>query len=824
MQLPLLAKDHKVGDMRVRFKGLFEPEETPTGDRRMFKAGGLTNRDLPLPLMMRSTSGGHDGAETVAKIEKIERGPGGRWYFGTMLDPQMIPEVVKAIYLIENKMVGPSVDLDRTFTVEPRDWKDGKKVAYFTNGNVIGATLVPMPAFAEATIQLEYDNDDEKALVASLIQEFAREFAISGTGWDSLPVAPRDFVFDADDAVKRIAAWAGVGSGRPDTNRYASMFLWRGGNQVGDTMAQQDFRLPIGDILEGRPHLVYHAIYAAAALLSGAHGGLPNIPDQEKTALKRVINQIYPKMARAFNDPTMKSPFAGEGQMSMTDLDEFAGARSYADMNLMINGEPHAIDTPEAIKTAWEWINDESNTRDMPDEQVAIFRQRIKTAAKKAGVEIEEEAEETEESFADKGKLAEPFGDVKYADPGFRGDKKRYPIDTPEHIRAAWSYINVAKNAAEYTAEQLEQIKNRIKAAAKEAGIEISEDSEMALQAEVSFSFGPATPKAWFQNPNLVAPTPLTVTDDGRVFGHLGKWGQCHIGIGDKCVLLPKSRTDYQLFHVGNALCDDGTMERVGKITLGTGHAHPQYGIVPSRDHYDNTGWCAAVVRAGEDKFGVWVAGAVTDRSKIAELRRSPLSGDWRRFNGNLELVAALAVNNPGFPVFHSEGGEEFSLVAAGVVQFATGGLEDRDIYEEPPGAFTILDYEEVEAEVRAQVLAEQERARRFNQLQDERFEREQERRRERLAGITASARSSVLASITFAQEAEDEVDPDDPDADPETPGIPAIHDPGRDTMAARQRDARYRVIPDPPEDKETKETVEETETVVEEAPVAAQG
>lgn len=44
-----------------------------------------------------------------------------------------------------------------------------------------------------------------------------------------------------------------------------------------------------------------------------------------------------------------------------------------------------------------------------------------------------------------------PYGDVAYADPGYQKDgKKRYPIDTEAHIRAAWNYINKPKNAAKY--------------------------------------------------------------------------------------------------------------------------------------------------------------------------------------------------------------------------------------------------------------------------------------------------------------------------------------------------------------------------------------
>jgi len=64
------------------------------------------------------------------------------------------------------------------------------------------------------------------------------------------------------------------------------------------------------------------------------------------------------------------------------------------------------------------------------------------------------------------------YGDVKFADPV----NNKYPIDTPEHVRAAWSYINHKDNAAKYDADEVETIKQRIKKAAKQLSVEISED------------------------------------------------------------------------------------------------------------------------------------------------------------------------------------------------------------------------------------------------------------------------------------------------------------------------------------------------------------
>jgi len=64
------------------------------------------------------------------------------------------------------------------------------------------------------------------------------------------------------------------------------------------------------------------------------------------------------------------------------------------------------------------------------------------------------------------------YGDVEFADT----TNNKYPIDTPEHIRAAWSYINHKDNAAKYEPSEVKTIKSRIKRAAKKHDIEIEED------------------------------------------------------------------------------------------------------------------------------------------------------------------------------------------------------------------------------------------------------------------------------------------------------------------------------------------------------------
>jgi 2'-5' RNA ligase len=180
-------------------------------------------------------------------------------------------------------------------------------------------------------------------------------------------------------------------------------------------------------------------------------------------------------------------------------------------------------------------------------------------------------------------------------------------------------------------------------------------------------------PAEWFADPGLSLPTPITVTDDGRIYGHAAQWGSCHIGQEGVCV-QPPHEEEHPYYRTGEVACADGSRVAVGQITVGTGHAPLHYGASPAAEHYDNTGAAVADVAVGNDAHGIWVAGAVrpgADPLKVYELQAAgQVSGDWRRIGGQLRLVGLLAVNVPGFPVpkmrARVASGEPQALVAAG--------------------------------------------------------------------------------------------------------------------------------------------------------------
>ncbi|AYR02996.1 head maturation protease [Gordonia phage Kroos] len=178
--------------------------------------------------------------------------------------------------------------------------------------------------------------------------------------------------------------------------------------------------------------------------------------------------------------------------------------------------------------------------------------------------------------------------------------------------------------------------------------------------------------RADFADPKLDRLTPIQVTKDGRVFGHLAGWKSEHIG---RPGVKPPRGTDYRYFHQGVVPTTDGDLA-VGHLTLGTGHAAAG-NINAAASHYDDTGSQVAQVRVGEDAHGIWFAGRTsptTNDMQRQTLRRSSLSGDWRKVQGQYELVAALAVNVPGFPIPRTDllvasGADDGMLVAAGMVR-----------------------------------------------------------------------------------------------------------------------------------------------------------
>lgn len=201
-------------------------------------------------------------------------------------------------------------------------------------------------------------------------------------------------------------------------------------------------------------------------------------------------------------------------------------------------------------------------------------------------------------------------------------------------------------------------------------GVDALDASTLVACGVVAGAIPVVPPSDWFENPKLDKPTGLTVTDEGKVFGHIAAWHVDHIGMSFG-TRPPKSKSKYAYFHTGVLKTDSGTDVPVGQLTLAGGHASLEASAQEAVRHYDDTASAVADVHAGEDSYGIWVAGALrpgTSPEQIRALRASAPSGDWRPIKGSLELVAVCQVNVPGFPIARARvaSGQVMALVAAG--------------------------------------------------------------------------------------------------------------------------------------------------------------
>lgn len=75
---------------------------------------------------------------------------------------------------------------------------------------------------------------------------------------------------------------------------------------------------------------------------------------------------------------------------------------------------------------------------------------------------------------ADPAEGMEKYGDTLFADP----TNKKYPIDTPGRIKAAWAYIHQSKNASKYAPAERRAIMSRIRKAATARRVALPDPDE----------------------------------------------------------------------------------------------------------------------------------------------------------------------------------------------------------------------------------------------------------------------------------------------------------------------------------------------------------
>lgn len=127
--------------------------------------------------------------------------------------------------------------------------------------------------------------------------------------FQDLPLADQEREWDADGARARVREFT-ESTDEPSAT-YRRAFVWYDRAESDNFAA---YKLPIADVINGRLTAVPRGIFAAAAAMSGARGGV-DIPDTERDGVEAHINRYYTKM-------DLPSPIEAEGADKMYDIDD----------------------------------------------------------------------------------------------------------------------------------------------------------------------------------------------------------------------------------------------------------------------------------------------------------------------------------------------------------------------------------------------------------------------------------------------------------------------------------------------------------------------
>lgn len=632
-------------------------EGIPTGDGRMLAIDAIGWRDLPLTLMaMLTTDEGHDGAIICGRIDEIERMPAAQALSAGLLPERDGGYPTDAVALVgrgvfdeswqadevmrlvgDKTLRGVSVDLatesSEVIELEPvGDAEYGDLLFLVTLGKIMGATVCPFPAFAEATIMLEPLEPGAELGPDATPEATAEAVAASvraARDWHCTTNAPMVLT-------RRVVTAAAVDYSdgcmvavHPTPEQSSAMAVTGGQVDHHVTLA---FIPDPGSVDFAALNKVVAGVAAEHAPLSGQVGGagyFAAAPQGTKKAAARAGEKAGDSTDDAEPDADADDAVAAAGAEK---------APPVADAETDADSEGDNAKGGEGGDGNDEPLHPHVALVDAPG--LSRMRSALCQAMDDAGI-----AYAQNHDFTPHVTLAyEPTPNV----PAMHLAGQPLTFD---HM--------VVHEGLNRTAHPL--------------GGETDAPAGITASAAGLAPLHP--PAGWFEDPAFEELTPLTVTPEGRIYGHLAPWGACHVGIADQCVQPPPSPSGYALFHLGDVETDDGQLVPVGTLTLDTGHADLKLGSTAARMHYDHTGTAAADVRVGEDDHGIWFTGAIRpelDAFSVRKLRAAKVSGDWRPVGGDLELVAALSVNVPGFPVVRpraavAASGRVLALVAAGI-------------------------------------------------------------------------------------------------------------------------------------------------------------
>lgn len=163
-------------------------EGLETSDGRFIEPGALSHRALPLPILAQTRNpeggDGHAGADVIGRLDTLERVDGSEitdketgkpfpegvfvWRGTGFIDPEAAgTKLAQKGYLTGNS--ADLSDVEAEFLFDDSEDGEGVQQIRMTSGKIAATTLVPIPAFAQAYVQIDGETVEpaEDALAAS---------------------------------------------------------------------------------------------------------------------------------------------------------------------------------------------------------------------------------------------------------------------------------------------------------------------------------------------------------------------------------------------------------------------------------------------------------------------------------------------------------------------------------------------------------------------------------------------------------------------------------------------------------------------------------
>lgn len=165
------------------------------------------------------------------------------------------------------------------------------------------------------------------------------DLAAAVSGATDLPIAGRDVEWDGPAAQKRVFEWATGEDGTVDTGKVGQAFLWL--DPDGDPQTQAAWKLGFADLIDGELRIIPRGVFAVAAVLEGARGGA-DIPADDQDAIRDKVTTLYRKIAEELDDPGIVAPWDQDDDMSELEASAWRAMRELPPMPAEFFADPVA--------------------------------------------------------------------------------------------------------------------------------------------------------------------------------------------------------------------------------------------------------------------------------------------------------------------------------------------------------------------------------------------------------------------------------------------------------------------------------------------------